>query len=112
MPDDSQHKPTDQEADSSTLHAADEPTAVWDAEMLRQAGLGDLSQVPEPKEPPPATPAAAAETAPSIVIEPSAQAPKPQPAPAKGLAQLSWTATLALAAGLGSLVYLAIRFLR
>lgn len=111
MPDDPQHKPTDDEADSAILHAADEPTAVWDAELLRQAGLSDLSHLPEPNDPPPATPAAATETAPSIVVEPSLQGKK-QPAPAKGLAQLSWTATLALAAGLGSLVYLAIRFLR
>jgi hypothetical protein len=114
LPDTPQHKRTHDEADGAMLHAADEPTAVWDAEMLRQAGLSELSHLPAPNDPPPATPASALETVPSILIEPSphGQRAKPAPAPAKGLAQLSWSATLAIATALGALVYVAIRFLR
>jgi hypothetical protein len=102
----------------SIANAADEPTAVWDAELLRQAGLADLGPLPEHSVPPPATPASAAvQTAPSIVVDPRATGShvvgSPRPAgngsPSK---ELSWRATLALAIGLGAVVYALIRLFR
>ena len=101
--------------DGSNL-AADEPTAVWDANTLREAGLGDLIRKPDSTPPPAATaPDRAGATAPSMVVDAKAAGAPVQhlAAPkAAGSGELGWVSTVALAAGLGAAVYLAIRFLR
>jgi len=98
--------------DGSNL-AADEPTAVWDANTLREAGLGDLIKRPESKPPPPATaPERAGATAPSMVVDAKAAGAPVQHVAAPNSGELGWGSTVALAAGLGAAVYLAIRFLR
>jgi hypothetical protein len=94
--------------------AADDPTAVWDAEALRKAGLDELGPLPEHVETSPATPASAAvRTAPSMVVDPKAtgshQVAPPQ---ARAGKELSWPATVGLALALGGVVYALIRFLR
>ncbi len=100
--------------DDDMSHAADEPTAVWDANTLREAGLGDLIKKPTSEPPPPATPAARGNQGPSIVVDEAAAGAKAQVAShghdADG--ELGWGATLGLAAGLGAAVYLLIRFLK
>ncbi len=104
-----------QEHDDNSSLAADEPTAVWDANALREAGLGDLIKKRESTPPPAVTsPDKAGATAPSMVVDAAAAG-----GPVQHLAQkkansneLGWGSTVALAAGLGAAVYLAIRFLR
>ena len=98
--------------------AADEPTAVWDANTLREAGLGDLIKKPESEPPPAATaPEKVTKQAPSMMVDAAAAggpiqhiAAKKKPGADSG--ELGWGSTVALAAGLGAAVYLAIRFLR
>lgn len=101
--------------------AADDPTAVWDAESLREAGLEVDVEVSEP----PSAPATQGSGSglPSIVAEdaapaepcPPQAAPLPQaaaraaPGPRK---EMGWGATLALAVSLGAAVYLVVRYLR
>lgn len=102
--------------DGSNL-AADEPTAVWDANTLREAGLGDLIKKPDSTPPPAATaPDRAGATAPSMVVDAKAAGAPVQhvaaPKAAANSGELGWGSTVALAAGLGAAVYLAIRFLR
>jgi hypothetical protein len=98
-------------------HAADEPTAVWDANTLRQAGLGDLIKKPDSEPPPAATPAARGNQGPSIVVDEAAAGARAQRGPdmrqgQNGSGELGWGATLGLAAGLGAAVYLLIRFFK
>jgi hypothetical protein len=112
LADDQKGKHPDDDENSS---AADEPTAVWDAEALRAAGLDDLGPLPDPSVPPPATPASATATAPSIVVDRRATGEfgvaKPDAAvePKK---ELSWAATMGIALGLGAIVYALIRIFR
>lgn len=105
-----------QEDDDNASLAADEPTAVWDANTLREAGLGDLIKKPDSTPPPPVTaPEKASATAPSMVVDAVAAGGAVQHVAAKksgGSGELGWGSTVALAAGLGAAVYLAIRFLR
>jgi len=106
------------EDDENSNLAADEPTAVWDANTLREAGLGDLIKKPDSEPPPAATaPEKATKQAPSMMVDAVAAggpiqhiAAKKKPAANSG--ELGWGSTVALAAGLGAAVYLAIRFLR
>lgn len=97
--------------DDMASHAADEPTAVWDANTLREAGLGDLIKKPDSEPPPPATPAIRGQ-APSILVDEAAAGAKAQQGPRDDDGELGWGATLGLAAGLGAAVYLLIRFLK
>jgi hypothetical protein len=107
--------------DDSSSHAADEPTAVWDVNALREAGLGDLIKQPghEDSDPPPAaTPAMRGSQGPSIVVDEAAAGARARPGPnmkpdgTAASGELGWVATLGLAAGLGAAVYLLIRFLK
>jgi hypothetical protein len=103
--------------------AADDPTAVWDAEALRKAGLDELTKLPEASATPAVTPAATS-SGPSIVVEPQAAAPAPAPAPTPDSSNrntpappapatsMGWATTVALAALLGAIVYGLIRLLR
>jgi hypothetical protein len=114
LAEDQQGKRTGMDDSELPANAADEPTAVWDAELLRQAGLDALGPLPDPSIPPPATPTSAAvQTAPSIMVDPRTSGAQPittgKPRPPK---ELSWRATLGLALGLGTIVYALIRFLR
>ena len=108
-------KRTQEDDDNSSL-AADEPTAVWDANTLREAGLGDLIRKPDSTPPPPVTaPDRAGATAPSMMVDAAAAGGPIQHVAANKDAnsgELGWGSTVALAAGLGAIVYLAIRFLR
>jgi hypothetical protein len=100
-----------QAGDDDMSHAADEPTAVWDANTLREAGLGDLIKKPDSEPPPPATPAIRGQ-APSILVDEAAAGAKAQKGASDDDGELGWGATLGLAAGLGAAVYLLIRFLK
>jgi hypothetical protein len=104
---------TDDE-DGFGSHAADEPTAVWDAKSLREAGLGDLINKPDSEPPPPATPATKGEKqGPSIVVDQVAAGAKAQQVTSgSGGSELGWLSTLALAVGLGGAVYALIRLLK
>ena len=113
------------ESAEAFLHAAESPTAVWDEDALRAAGL----EVPEgdEEESAPATapdmaalPSATVEVAVDLHEEaegtgsepretdprPVTHAPRPEPP------GLSWPATLAIAAALGVVVYFLVRMLR
>ena len=112
LADDTQRKR--QAGDDDTSHAADEPTAVWDANTLREAGLGDLIKKPDSEPPPPATPAVRGNQGPSIFVDEAQAGAKAQRGPnsREDNGELGWGATLGLAAGLGAAVYLLIRFLK
>jgi hypothetical protein len=126
---------------NDATHAADEPTAVWDFEALRKAGLSEVAQLPEAKETGPATPAdGMAQKRASMIVEDEKldDAPAP-PAEARGSAReqnqeasvapvapqlarpapqapgdegMGWLSLMALAALFGAIAYAAIRFLR
>jgi hypothetical protein len=105
-------------------HAADEPTAVWDMEALRKAGLGDLANLPEGPDAAPATPAEGmAQQRPSMIVDEKTGAPvnatgpnKPSAADPlvaqKEQASGGWWGLIAMAALLAAAAYLAIRLLR
>jgi hypothetical protein len=113
---------------SESTHAADEPTAVWDFEALRKAGLSEIAQLPEQPETGPATPADGMAARASIIVDgekgadaggaaraPDAAAAPVRLRPASQAAAndgLSWVSLIALAALCGALAYAAIRFLR
>jgi len=94
--------------------AADDPTAIWDEEALRKAGLGAVLENLEDSAP--ATPGEKG-PAPSMITDVlddtpaggSRGVPVQKPQPPK---EMSWAATISLALALGAVVYLAIRFLR
>jgi hypothetical protein len=118
----------DQSDDSSeTSHAADEPTAVWDIEALRKAGLSEVIDAPETPASAPATPAVGMEVGrPSMIVEqeptrPSAPRPAPAPAPAAprraairraAQSDVGWVGLLTMAALLGAIAYVVMRLLR
>lgn len=110
---DEKREQPDADDDEAVRHAADEPTAVWDANTLREAGLGDLINKPESLPPPPRRTAKGNE-GPSIVVDEAAAGAKArQVASAKSANdELSWGATIGLAAGLGAAVYVLIRLLK
>ncbi len=114
MADDQQREHEGDDEDAFSANAADDPTAVWDAEALRKAGLDELGPLPEQVETAPATASSSAvRTAPSIVVDPKATgAHRAAPQKANPSKELSWPATLGLAIALGGLVYALIRFLR
>lgn len=117
---------------SESSHAADEPTAVWDFEALRKAGLSEIAQLPEAQASSPATPAdGMASKRASIIVEgdkgpeiagapPAPETPMPpvapplaRPAPQMaGDESMSWVSLMALAVLFGAVAYAAIRFLR
>jgi len=104
----------DEHGESS--HAADEPTAVWDIETLRKAGLSELVGKPESIPPGPAT-SAVGTARPTMIVEEKPlekAAVIPQhgpraPEPAKGL---GWPSLVGIAVILGAGVYFLMRFLR
>ena len=91
------------------MHAADEPTAVWDEQSLRAAGLNDLlgPRASEPP-PPPATPANA-QSDPSIVIDRQLSGASAQRASTPADAGFGWPATVGIAVVLGAIVYVLVR---
>jgi hypothetical protein len=113
-----------------SMHAADEPTAVWDFEALRKAGLSEIAQLPEAEGTGPATPAdGMASKRASIIVDGDkgpavagtpAETPLPPVAPqlARPAPQLagnegmSWVSLMGLAMLFGAVAYAAIRFLR
>lgn len=110
----------DESGESS--HAADEPTAVWDMEALRKAGLSELANLPEAPASTPATPAEGIAQRPSIIVEAeqnqaaaskaAATAPRPPAPAAQDAGSTGWAGLIALAVLLAGVAYLAIRFLR
>jgi hypothetical protein len=123
LADESERKRLNADDDSSS-HAADEPTAVWDVNALREAGLAELIKKPgsdDSDPPPPATPGVRSAQGPSIVVDEAAAGARARPGPpsaalkqggAAASGELGWVATLGLAAGLGAAVYALIRFLK
>lgn len=117
-----EHRDTgDFDESGESSHAADEPTAVWDMEALRKAGLSELANLPDQPESAPATPAEGmAQQRPSMIVDAEKaqaalqnQAPRPVPvAQQAGAGAAGWAGLLALAALIGGVAYLAIRFLR
>lgn len=125
MAKDEHREPADFDETSESSHAADEPTAVWDMEALRKAGLGELANLPEGPDSAPATPAAGMAQRPSMIVdepsgapaapatpaaarqEPAISAPKAQGSGAGG-----WLGLVTMALVLAAAAYLAIRFLR
>jgi hypothetical protein len=108
----------DEKGESS--HAADEPTAVWDMETLRKAGLGDLANLPESPDAGPATPAVGMQR-PSVIVDEQAasSAKSATPAADKRMAKAqrpaqsgSWWSLLIMALALGAAAYFVIRALR
>jgi hypothetical protein len=97
-------------------HAADEPTAVWDADALRKAGLAELLDAPDSPVSGPATPAMGFEVErPSIIVEDEDQAGARQvrtPAPGRPGTKLGWLSLVATALVLGGIAYAVIRLLR
>ena len=131
MAKDEHRDPADLDDNAESSHAADEPTAVWDMEALRKAGLGDLANLPEAPESVPATPAEGMQQRPSMIVdEPGNPAPnKPAAAAAGATPQAkqppralpaadaapsggSWWSLVGMALVLGVIAYLAIRLLR
>jgi hypothetical protein len=107
---------------SETSHAADEPTAVWDVEALRKAGLSEVLDAPDTSRGP-ATPAVGIEIErPSIIVEQEAARPNNSPragAPARRAAlrkaaqtEVGWASLIAMAAVLGVIAYAVMRLLR
>lgn len=124
---DNKRAPLDDDDDfGGESHAADEPTAVWDEQALRAAGLTDLlkRRTSDPPDAPGAAPTPAGD-APSIVVDQSVvdqpsgaqsaaaratQTRKSAPPPAS--TGLGWGATLGIALALGMVVYFLIRYLK
>jgi hypothetical protein len=106
---------------SETSHAADEPTAVWDVEALRKAGLSEVLDAPDTSRGP-ATPAVGMEIErPSMIVEQEAARPSvPRgAAPARRAAvrkaaqtDVGWASLIAMAAVLGVIAYAVMRLLR
>ncbi len=107
-------KPNEEEDDDRFSTAADEPTAMWTDEMLRDA----VGEVAEQVETPPATKPAPAPPAP--VTHDTARSHPPlrsgtrrrPPVAAEPPPTLSWSMTFALAIALGTAVYFLVTFLR
>lgn len=113
----------DESDDSSeTSHAADEPTAVWDIEALRKAGLSEVLDAPDTPATAPATPAVGIEVdRPSMIVDqeptrPSALRPAPAPrrAAIRRAAQsdVGWVGLITMAALLCAIAYVVMRLLR
>ena len=118
MAKDEHRDPADLDDNAESSHAADEPTAVWDMETLRKAGLGDLANLPESPDAAPATPADGMQR-PSVIVDEPAKgaapaAGKPETGPQQPVASnsSSWWGLLAMALALGAAAYFAIRALR
>jgi len=79
-------------------HAADLPTAVWDEDSLRAAGV----ELPSPEE----GDAPRGAAPPQVQTVPETDAPRP------ARRELSWPITIGLALVLGGAVYFLVRFLR
>ncbi|MFK7999790.1 MAG: hypothetical protein AB8H86_09340 [Polyangiales bacterium] len=92
--------------DDDFLHAADEPTAMWDEGSLRDLGL----DIPiEQKETGPATTGTGAHRAIGVELT---SGPSPASAKPKGSSALHWIVTIALAVGLGVGVFFLVRMFR
>lgn len=116
----------DDDEDAAIRHAAEGPTAVWDTDSLRAAGLGPLFDQHGSQPPPPATaPAAAQSDKSSIEVDgglgatPGPTSPRRDvtgdtdpPIGRGGGGGLSWVSTLLIAIAIGVAVYFAIRYLK
>jgi hypothetical protein len=108
---------------SETSHAADEPTAVWDIEALRRAGLSEVIDAPDTPATAPATPAVGMEVErPSMIVEqeptrpsaPRSSTSSPRRAAMRRAAQsdVGWAGLITMAALLGAIAYVVMRLLR
>jgi hypothetical protein len=109
------------EGNESGRWAADEPTAMWDDSALNDAGFAELmkDRQERPREATgPATNRAAGGSSEAGKIEvtgthPQPSAPRPASAPQRsGPSALSWALTVALAIGIGVVVFFVVRALR
>jgi hypothetical protein len=113
---DKHREAADFDENGESSHAADEPTAVWDMETLRKAGLSELVEKPESIPPGPATPSDGM-LRPSIIVEEKPQekaAVIPQHAPRapEPDKRLGWLSLVGIAVVLGAGVYFLMRYLR
>jgi hypothetical protein len=92
------------EDDDDEFHAADEPTAMWDAASLQELGL-DIPPL-EQKETGPATTGTGAHRAIGVELT-AAPAAKEQ-----GSQVMQWVVTIVLAVGLGVGVFFLVRMFR
>lgn len=117
MAKDEHREPADIDDKGESSHAADEPTAVWDMETLRKAGLGDLANLPESPDAAPATPAVGMQR-PSVIVDEQAAAAvktaadKPLAKPQREAQSGSWWSLVIMALALGVAAYFVIRALR
>lgn len=110
--------PADDAGEPAAAHAAEAPTAVWDADALREAGFDPDAPAESPaSSPDPATspePASRGESSVQVANDlPAPRAPSPS-GPARGDASTPawwWVAVTALAAGLGVAAYFVFRAL-
>jgi hypothetical protein len=103
--------------DDAPRWAADEPTAMWDDSMMREAGYEAVANAPPRPEAGPATDRGvkgedkrAVHVSAELTGGHKAIAPTPAAAPKSS--GTSWVITLALAIGLGVAAYFVVRFLR
>lgn len=116
MAKDKHREAADFDENGESSHAADEPTAVWDIETLRKAGLSELVEKPESIPPGPATPADGM-ARPSVIVEEKAPEraaviPQHTPRPPEPAKSLGWPSLVGIAVVLGAAVYFLTRFLR
>lgn len=104
----------DEDEDDDERSAADDPTAMWDEDALRQAGMADIAGRTDTREA--AGPATSygvrGDARDKVVVGRTEAAPAP---PARTPGQpggLSWTLTIILAGVLGVAVYLIVRLLK
>ncbi len=95
--------------DDDSMHAADEPTAMWDGDSLQELGLDGLH---EPK--PPATAGTGAGGSVQIDLGAAGSSnPSPKHASTGGMSgPMGWVVTLLAAGVLGTAVFFLVRFLR
>jgi hypothetical protein len=103
---------------ASPRWAADEPTAMWDDSLMRDAGYTDLakdrSEKPRGESGPATERGVGGDEAARVRVSPELTGGHPAVSapPAKKPPGLSWVITVVLAVGLGVAVYVAIRLLR
>ena len=90
--------------DASDTSAADEPTAMWDADALKGLGLEEAAKAHE--EPAPKVPAQ-----PKAAATKAVPANRPKTVPKKQAASqgMSWPVTIGLALAVGIAVYFVVR---
>lgn len=105
--------PTRESMDSdSGLHAADEPTAMWDESALLDAGFGEVAAKPISIAPPATAPSVGGDDRSSVIVGNTGRHRAMARAPRQVSAGMSWGVTVGLAVAVGSAVYFLVRALK